>query len=708
MPAVLGFLFLASVWACLFGLAALAGVVLFPFALLAATVALVAAYCTEATAALLPDLSDGVSPVARPVADGDRDPAYRHYLAAQVWRDWRVILDRAVPLMRARASRGLRRANAMLLHGDKWWLLLPTWLGVGTGIALAAVPVSILVALIAAVYAVTVAAGLLGWIACLGALRAVEQVFTLFMRILQTCPYPGCYARFTQPVYVCPTCDARHRRLRPDLNGAFRHVCACGTRLPTTILLGRYRLQAFCPHCDRRLPARIGRVRVEPLPLVGGPDAGKTTLMALAVDALHGAVTAAGGRVLFADEGDEKAYRRLRRELAEGKISKTLPELPRAVMLDVALPGAAKSGSRILYLFDPSGEDHTTAARVEKMHYLAHGEAIVLVIDPFALPAVKEHLLEPERRMLHAQGVRAAAEDPADTYARLRNELAGRSDGGGQRRVAVVLTKADLLRRTTSGRGAEEDLPGWLSLMGLGNLVRELRHQGVETRYLVSGLPPRRPEIAQLLGWLTGLRLNTPPGEAAATEPGTGEAHTPWKAKPRPAGRVPLGYLILRRVIAAVTIGLSVAMIAVFTLLPLVTRIPEAATAAGGTGGEPLTTPEPLPTKVPKRFAGRWRGTVDQPPTGSYGMALVLRHGRKSGTVSYPDLRCSGSVFPQSTGATDRMELFEQITRDPDGRCVPTDWISLTRTSDGKLHVQIFRNPGDADPVATATLVRDR
>jgi hypothetical protein len=233
-------------------------------------------------------------------------------------------------------------------------------------------------------------------------------------------------------------------------------------RLPTTVPLGRYRLQAYCPGCERPLPQRIGRARVEPLPFVGGPDAGKTAFMVLAINALSGAVAAAGGRARFTVRGDEIAFRRLVAELREGRVAKTGTALPTATMLDVSLPAPAiRGGDRILYLFDPSGEHYTGASRVEAMSYLAHGEAMLLIIDPFALPAVQDALTPDERRDLEARGVVFSPEDPADTFQRVRNELAARADGGRQERVAVVVTKADLLRRTGVAPGWTICPAGW-------------------------------------------------------------------------------------------------------------------------------------------------------------------------------------------------------------------------------------------------------
>ncbi|WP_061294804.1 TRAFAC clade GTPase domain-containing protein [Herbidospora cretacea] len=525
----MGWLVLAGFWlAAMWALFFFVFPVVFAATVAAAVLGALLAYFVTAGTVLLPDRGVRAPPEGA-------EPAYRHYLVSQVWRDWWAVLDGSVPMIDERVRKLLRFLNKLLLKDQRRIVLFPVWLAVVAGLVVALLPLAAVAVLVTAAYLVTVVTGLLAWLACVGVLRGAEQSVMLLRRILQACPYPGCYARIDRPVYACPTCQAEHRALRPDRNGAFRHVCRCGARLPTTILLGRHHLRALCPRCGRTLPGKIGKVRVEPVPLVGGPDAGKTTFLAVAVDALR---ESAGAR--FVDQGDEQTFRRLRHQLAAGTMTKTGPQLPKAVMLDVS--------ARILYLFDPSGEHYTGASQVEAMGYLAHGEAMVLLIDPFALPAVQDSLIPADRELLAAGGVVPSREDPADTVHRVRNELSTRPDGGLQRRIAVVVTKGDLLGRTTTGQGADDDPRTWLTAMGMGNLVRDLANRGSEVRYATSGLPPRPGEIAGLLTWLTGLN-----GESRADRP----AEEPWRPRSRPEGRPPLSYTVVRRLLFAASALLS-------------------------------------------------------------------------------------------------------------------------------------------------------
>src|SRR5262249_42089050 len=156
-----------------------------------------------------------------------------------------------------------------------------------------------------------------------------EQLLVLVRRIVVACPHPGCYRRFGLPEYECaaPTCKLRHRRLVPSLRGALSHICSCGARLPTLILLGRFRLTAYCPHGHLRLPGRSGRVRVEHVPVIGGPDAGKSTFLCLAVGGLTSHLAETGGAADFVEAHDEGTMARALARLRGGeRLDKTVEQ----------------------------------------------------------------------------------------------------------------------------------------------------------------------------------------------------------------------------------------------------------------------------------------------------------------------------------------------------------------------------------------------
>lgn len=483
----------------------------------------------------------GPSPVPEP------ETAYRHYLLSQLWRDAWSLIRQIGPWCVERGGQALDVATRRMLRLPQGLVLFPLWLGVCAGIVVAVVPLAVVGAVFGVVFVAAALAGLAAWLSCVIVLGAIERLWMAYRRILLACPHPGCYQRFALAEYACPVCDRRHDRLAPNDQGAFRHVCACGARLPTTILLGRFRLSAYCPHCQRRLPGRIGRARVEPLPFVGGPAAGKTTLMFLAVRALRANAATSGGRAEFAEARDARAYASAVMELDRGgRLPKTGPELPVATMLTLSLP----AGNRILYLFDPAGEHHTGAPQVERLRYLDHGEALLFVIDPFALPELRGALSRDERDLVE-EATPTSEEDPSDTLQRLLADLHSRDDRGHQRRIAVVVTKADVVRRTAAGSGLNGDVRGWLDGLGLGNTIRTLERTAAHVRYFASGLDSPPAALADLFGWAAGLATtrNVAPAEDAVADvdvPSVEELTDPWPASGRPADVIPLGHQIGR------------------------------------------------------------------------------------------------------------------------------------------------------------------
>ncbi|MFI6522880.1 hypothetical protein ACIBF1_45510 [Spirillospora sp. NPDC050679] len=568
--------------------------VLFPAALLTAGAATAGLYLLHAARTLVPAARTGPSPVARP------EVSYRHYLLGQVWRDWWAITSTVVPRVWTVARSVLSRLTGTLLLSGPWGLFtFPVWLALCAGIAAAAPPAAVLWAALTLLYGAVAAVGLGVWLVCVLLLAAVERVFMAYGRILQTCPHPFCYERIGLPVYACPNCDVRHPGLAPGRSGAFRHVCQCGTRLPTTVPLGRFRLTAYCPHCGKQLPERIGRVRVEPLPIVGGPAAGKTTFMVLGIRALHARARAARGRLAFVEERHAQAYAAMIREFRQGgRPAKTGPELPLATMLDVELPVGGKSGKkgrttrRILYLFDPAGEHYTGATEVESLRYLDHGEALLFVLDPFALPQIR-HALNAAERELVDRAAAPSEEDPADTLQRVLNELRTRPDQGRQKRVAVVVTKLDLLERTEIGRtlAEGEELRAWLGRVGLGNTVRTLDQVAGRVRYLGSGLGTDPAAVADLLSWACGLPSAGAGADAVPADspdpdhevPGTAPLRAPWRARGRDDARVPAGYQAGRWAVLA---GLSALTVAALVL---------AALALAELSAAPVVTADRLP-----------------------------------------------------------------------------------------------------------------
>ena len=208
-----------------------------------------------------------------------------------------------------------------------------------------------------AVYALLVLAlGLawLGWLLAVGLLRGVDQAVRRGRRAWATCPHPGCNHRTRLPGYRCAGCGQVHRDIRAGRLGVLSRECACGRRMPTTVLRAAAELLAVCPMCDRPLREGAAVLTDVVLPVFGPVSAGKTRFVMAGVVELGRHLAAAGGEL--AAVGPESAeYCRRAGELvrAGAQTPKTDADRPpAAVTTRLQHDGLAAQ----LHLFDAAGE----------------------------------------------------------------------------------------------------------------------------------------------------------------------------------------------------------------------------------------------------------------------------------------------------------------------------------------------------------------
>ncbi|MGW9348057.1 hypothetical protein SAMN05421803_102104 [Nocardiopsis flavescens] len=302
-----------------------------------------------------------------------------------------------------------------------------------------------------------------------GALRVVDTGLRVVRRIRMVCP--ECYRRLPYPAYLCGRCGRRHDTVRPGAHGLLRRRCRCDRTLPTLILLGAADLETLCPHCDRPLEHRPGEAREFLLPLFGGTGAGKTRLAA----GLHLALAQAArqGPDSYLEPFGEEAARLSRegaRALAPGHRTRPTPPGRKVRAATVRL-GAGRR-ALVLQLFDAAGERFNRTATTEELEYLGEASTFVLVVDPLGIPAVWRCLTAPERDRL--AGERSHTRDPELAYGAVRDEVERhrRVPGGRpQGRLAVVVTRGDLVRGTSVDPGGTPAREWAGQVLGLGNLL---------------------------------------------------------------------------------------------------------------------------------------------------------------------------------------------------------------------------------------------
>ncbi|MEU1821428.1 hypothetical protein ABZ502_03095 [Streptomyces abikoensis] len=423
-------------------------------------------------------------------AGGAGEPAHGAYWYRQVWTDIGSATLSGVHAVRyALVHEWFGRITRNLFHGRRpsgplgengftQTVMRCVGVGVGAGASLAAVFAGLLFAQAVALLVLFVAVVCAALALVAVAVRAVEGAGRLLRGVRMACPHPGCYRRIALPVHRCPTCGARHERLRPGRFGVLRRICVCGTALRTSLPGGRGELAAACPHCDQRLPRELGAVRTVHLPVVGGTSSGKTMLLAAMVAGLASWERRGMLGMACATRSDVDELAALNRQLdGDGWAHATTGRQPRALMLLVS-KGRRR---RLLYLYDPMGESLRDAGAVREQQYLAHADGVVLVVDALAEPGVRSRLGGDDGG--RAVGARPSPEGPMATYERLAGEMQALTGRRGRTPVATVVTKRDVLDRLVSLPVPGPRTDAWLESVGLGNLVRGLGHTFGRTRY---------------------------------------------------------------------------------------------------------------------------------------------------------------------------------------------------------------------------------
>ncbi|CAL9419897.1 hypothetical protein SUDANB121_01848 [Nocardiopsis dassonvillei] len=338
-----------------------------------------------------------------------------------------------------------------------------------------------------------------------GALRLVDTGLRVVRRIRMVCP--ECYRRLPYPAYLCGRCGRRHDTVRPGAHGLLRRRCLCDRTLPTLILLGAADLETLCPYCDRPLEHRPGEAREFLLPLFGGTGAGKTRLAA----GLHLALGQAarhGSDSYLEPLGEEAARLSREGERVLAPDHRTRPTPPgRKVRAATARLGAGRR-SLVLQVFDAAGERFNRSTTAEELAYLCEASTFVLVVDPLGIPAVWRCLTADERARL--AGARSHTRDPELAYGAVSDEVQryrrapGRGPAG---RLAVVVTRGDLVRGTSVDPGAVPVREWAEHRLGLGNLLARAEADFGSVRvFLTSAVvgPDGRadPSLHALSAWL--------------------------------------------------------------------------------------------------------------------------------------------------------------------------------------------------------------
>lgn len=232
-------------------------------------------------------------------------------------------------------------------------------------------------------------------------MRAAHGLWLVYRRITYRCPYDDCsYSGL--PVHLCPSCGHQYNDLKPSFYGIFYHICQHGSqkiKLPTMDFLGRKKLPRLCGGCKRPLIlSSMGELPEWPIALVGGPDVGKTVFFRQAVRQLRDYLGTVPGSIVRIDaEAQEKEFEVDLNHLDHGQLPEsTRKDVVQAFGLEVRIPKQLRC---LLYLFDSPGEHFSKMDLFGRKQVMQHMAGIILLVDPFSLPALSEHTRNLEKQL---------------------------------------------------------------------------------------------------------------------------------------------------------------------------------------------------------------------------------------------------------------------------------------------------------------------
>jgi hypothetical protein len=438
-----------------------------------------------------------IAPYRPGTEENGPEPAYRQYFFGPALRDLRQVIVLGWQRGRVRVATLGDRYTTQTMTAPRinvlatWPIGVALWVGLVVGAVLGA----LLGGVLALVHAAVVAGAQVAARACTGVLMAVD-VIVLRVRGVHGMQCPWCYERNSYPAYRC-ACHRLHHDIRPGRYGVFRRRCECGTRMPTLILLGSYRMNAFCVYCDRQMSDETGRFREAVLPLLGGRAAGKTRLMAamlIALRELAGEPGPAEGavQVSLANAETQVAYDVFSTVLdSNWNMLVTSSDLPHAHSVRLRVG----RHTRLVHIFDPAGERLIDRERTDQLRYLPAARSFLFVLDPMSVPGFWSSLTEADQSMLDR--TLASQVHPQDIFDRTLQQMIAMGSRPGKSRLTVAISKTDLVENTKlfDGRRDDEQWARWwlADRLGLGNLIRSMDYEFREVRFFFTAAVTVRP-----------------------------------------------------------------------------------------------------------------------------------------------------------------------------------------------------------------------
>ncbi len=269
-----------------------------------------------------------------------------------------------------------------------------------------------------------------------------DWIYRSIKRISTSCPQ--CQGKFSLPTYVC-TCGRKHTKLVPSKYGAFKRRCDCGRKLSTTFFNGRHKQGGkwICPQCGYELG---GPLQVDiPIPVVGGPSAGKTCYISMAISELERNASSGYGLnfeykpndALGDDYADNKA------NMSRGKLPLKTSDT-RLRYYQFYLTPKGEKIKNLISICDVAGETYESNDEMGRQIGYKYANAFLMVVDPLSVTRFREEIADQIDVHKYGASVRAMDEVLNTLINTLENMKCLNSKNMIKTDVAVVFSKCDI------------------------------------------------------------------------------------------------------------------------------------------------------------------------------------------------------------------------------------------------------------------------
>lgn len=222
---------------------------------------------------------------------------------------------------------------------------------------------------------------------CYSVVYAVDGLFCFFRGISSHCP--TCQKKFLLPSYLCPKCKRMHTELRPSKYGIFHRKCTCGHKLPTTFFNGRQSLEAACAYCGTKLKDGGNHIEIS-IPVVGGPSAGKTCFISMAISQIEKTASVNGLDFSYSPTvGDDFSANKSAME--HGNVPLKTNDSRLKYYQFYLTPTNVKL-KNLISLCDIAGEAYDSNEEIGSQIGYKYANAFLMVLDPLSVRKYREEL----------------------------------------------------------------------------------------------------------------------------------------------------------------------------------------------------------------------------------------------------------------------------------------------------------------------------